>query len=510
MAIILNSTLNASFDNQRLRGFINGVEIKFDPNFTIKEELSNISIIELSDVMKSDLTPIYFEQFSKFTLYYKNKMIFRGITDKTDRGHFDSYQRNKIDSLTIYSWRKWLDYIRVSFTIVKLKPAEIMNLPVLKQTLLNNKFKLGDLDFTLSNVDIKGYGIEDAPVSDFLDFICELTNSLWTVEFDQSDGFYKINIINKSVIRVADHVLKAEDLKDNAKEIISSIWENINSEYANTLILESENFDGDEKTEYLIYNNEDELVLKFPIQTIIYIREYKVLSNDKQVKELYRTFANNLQQESGVTADFYYNIGINKLQINTDHFQQTNLVNKRWIIKYKTRQNIRLNFTNFNEIDRIQNNFIDINGKVIVNKNINYLRTDEELTRYADSFFDTYSKPHVDLTIRSRSKQPLYKIGDIIDFQAKDKNLIKMFAVGSNVSRFIVKSIESNYETNSIDKDEFMIERTYTLTNVFSSIDYLNFFDKRSIDPFLRLTDEGKIKQHLFITAKDILIFEVK
>ena len=126
-----------------------------------------------------------------------------------------------------------------------------------------------------------------------------------------------------------------------------------------------------------------------------------------------------------------------------------------------------------------------------------------------NNFFSTYSKPHVDLTIRSRSKQPLYKIGDIIDFNVEDKEMQKMFAVGSEVSRFIVKSIESNYETNSIDKNEFMIERTYTLTNVFSSIDYLNFFDRRSIDPFLRLIDEGVIKQHSTTSEKDNLIFEV-
>ena len=294
---------------KRLRGFINGVEIKFDPNFTIKEELSNVGVIDLSDVVKSDLTPIFFQQFSKFTLYYKRKMIFRGITDKTDRGHFDSYQRNKIDSLTIYSWRKWLDYIRVSFTITKMKPTEIMNIPVLKQSLLNNKFKLGNLDFTLPDIEIKGYGIEDAPVSDFLDFICELTNSLWTVEFDQNDGFYKINIIDKSITKAADHVLKAEDLKNNTKEIISSIWENTNSEYANVLILESDNFDGDEKTEYLTYNNEDEFELNFPIKTIHSIQEYTLLDNNYQIKALYRTFANNLQKDNGATADFYYTIG---------------------------------------------------------------------------------------------------------------------------------------------------------------------------------------------------------
>ena len=509
MALILNSILNAPFDEQRLRAFINGVEIKFDSNFTIKEELSNVGVIDLSDVVKSDLSPIFFQQFSKFTLYYKGKMIFRGITDKTDRGHFDTYQRNKIDSLTIYSWRKWLDYIRVSFTITKMKPIEIMNIPVLKQSLLNNKFKLGDLDFTLPDVDIKGYGIEDAPVSDFLDFICELTNSLWTVEFDQSDNFYKINIINKSVTRPANHVLKDSDLQNPNSEIISSIWENINSEYANTLILESDNFDGDEKTEYLVYNNENEFELNFPIKIIHSIQEYTLLNSNYQIKGIYRTFANNLQKENGVTADFYYNIGSKTLELNTDHFQNTNLVNKKWIIKYKTRQNIRLSFTDFSEIDRIKNNFIDVDGKVIMNKSVDFLKDNEELTRYANNFFSTYSKPHVDLIIRSRSEEPLYKIGDIVDFQVEDKKMQKMFAAGSDVSRFIVKSIEASYETANFEKNEFLIERTYTLSNVFSSVDYLNFFDKRSIDPFLRLIDEGVIKQHSTTNERDSLIFEV-
>ena len=437
---------------------INEEEVVCANNLTIKEEMLTTSSTILKncypkswELDKDYITKYYFpKDYSKCEIYDVDEnnnetLIFCGVVKNTGNislnprdPHFVDLQI--LDFKTMLSEGETLNYVISGKTILQAIQQVISSIS-------DYGFQLGVVNIQSPNEQMGAYSTLNKTAYDVFQYIAEITQSRWTTRVIDEDNV---------VIDFIDPLLET---KKSPIEYTQSYFENNNivditfnystNDYRNRQIMISEEIIGN-----IIQTN-----------TRVADGYSKTYILDNKIGDITgitingqpATYATKTEIELGYSADFSYQPGENILS-------STNILNIGNIIVVSYYPVVRgREITNNNiEISRIHTQ-TNRKGTISRYENRNDATSSSELAKIGQSYIKYKGEAEIILKIVSRNN--LFNVGDIVEFQAPINDLTR---------DYMIKSKEIDIYTANNE-----VFYTFELTSSFNSENAINYFDNQ-------------------------------
>lgn len=465
--------------------FINDEEIAFNKNIEITEELLATSSVILDNCYPKKweddhdyISRFYFpKDYSRCDIYSNEDIIFAGVIKNTGEislnPRYPKFCKLQVlDFKTFLSEGKNLDFVIASKTIeeaIKMVTSEIEDYG----------FVVGNIMIDTKNELIGAYSTLDKSPYDVYQYISEITNSKWftrrinnnTIAID----FYDVDKLpNAETIEYNTEYFKENSINDISFSYSTSDYRNKQIVLSNQVfsnLMSTEIFTADGFTsEYLLQNN---------------------IGNIKNiyVNNVSQIFITNNDKDLGIDADFYYDVGSNKivsdkiLPLNTQiKVEYVGLINGREIV-YNT-----------SEISRI-NNQLSINGTISRYENRNDIVSSEQLHSIAENYIKFKGKADITLKIETYDKD-IFKIGQRVYFNAPIAELKTDYLVKKRKINIIAVASEEH------------IFYTYELSSNFNAESDINFYDNQRRKRQGNISQGNYISRNIDLESQTNIIFD--
>lgn len=446
---------------------INNEEIVCNYDFTIEEELKNVSSVVLSNVypksweLTKDYTNNYYHPniYSKVVIYDDDEnKIFTGVV--ANSGEISLNPRDPhycdleiVDYTTFLSESKTLDFVIANKTIQQA-------IEMIINEISEYGFALGNVDLESANDLMGSYSTLDKTAYDVFNYISDITGCRW---FTRPVGdkvyidFYDASSLpSGSPIEYTKEYWEANNIDDISYSYNSYDYRNRQVMTADKVLATST-----QREVISIPSNADSFLTGYEIGNIVSITTNGVESS----------FATNNDKDIGVIADYYYTSGNNTITSNETMGTGTLI-----IIEYYPMVKGREVITNQEEIMRVANS-TGTSGKIARYEKRSDTTDSGELQKIGSSYLKYKGVPSIQLTISCESFN--WELGQQVHFNAPIEDLN---------TDYLVKKISINYIA-TINK----IFYTYTLDSSFNEETEINYFDNQ------RYKKEGNIEEGSYI-----------
>lgn len=463
--------------------YINDEEVVVESNFEINEEYMNTSSIVFNKVYPKSwkgtnklLTDYYFpKDYSKCNVYKDDVLVFSGIVKNSANmvlnpfePHYCSLQI--LDKNTLLSEGKTLDFVITDKTITEAI-TEVVN-------------SIADYGFVVGTVSIENdstigaYSTLDKTAFDIFQYLSEISNSRWgTRMIDENTtaiDFYSPSLMPQE----NDIEFTQEYFCEN--KIINMEYDYDTNDYRNKQIILSDSVYADIQTIENIIT--DGYNTNFITEKAIGTINSMTLDNETV------TFATNDEKNIGISADFYYTVGENKITSDTTYTSGL-IIQINYTALIKGRQ---IGYNN-NEISRI-NSQLDINGTISRYEKRSDILSSSELQAVANTYINYNSKPELTLTIKT--KDNIFDLGKKVYFNAPLEDLKDTYLIKSRKTS--IKQANNNV----------FVEYEFVLVNNFDTESAINYFDNQRRKSTGNIGEGSFIDRNIDLNSETNIIFE--
>ena len=448
--------------------YINNEEVLCDKNIYIKEELLTTSSTILNNVFpkswdtdKDYTSQFYFPlDYSKCKIYDDEDLIFCGVVKNTGNislnprePHYASIQ--VLDFKTFLSEGETLDFVINNKTI-----EEAISMVV--DAVSDYGVVLGNIQI-LNGDDILGaYSTQDKTAYDVFNYLADISQSKWYTRLIDEDTI-AVDFYDSSLLPSGDQINYTKEYFDEYK-IIDITYNLSSQDYRNKQVIYGNNVVGEITNRQKFYANgvQKEYILNYPIGNI-----YQIWVNGELA-----TFTSEEEKDIGVSADFYYKKGDNKITSDDEYETSTQIE-----IYYYPIINARRISKSDNEINRVAT---QTNRKGVITRY--ETRNDSTSGSELENIANTYIKykGSSEITLKVQSTRNIWNIGQLVWFNAPLDELKKTYMVKSKEINIIASVDEVFY--------------TYELSSSLNSETAINYFDNQ------RAKQIGNISEGKFIT----------
>lgn len=495
--------MNLQPKQKHIRMFIAGEEVVCSNQLTIVEELTNTNTLVLNNCY-----PLSWEQTKDYTQFYtpKDYSLFRLVYDYSD---YNLTTESGVDILTEageeiiaenslitafigvikrsqsidlrpfnphYATLQVLDFKTFlnegdlfNFVITETTVEDFINQVVGEYSGYN--FAVGNLNLgDKLNQTVGNYSCDQKTLFDVLQYISQITNSIWKVRYvndiTYAIDFYDINMLPQGMDLVYDN-----DYFNN-NSIVDITYSFNTNNYRNKQVITSSNIIAQTiNTEEFYTNSNDN---KYQLSSNVGAVYNATLDNNKI------SIASNVDKQNGITANLYYTVGSNEIELDMDVLPTQEL-----FIQYDAMIPGRVTVLNTNEIDRISN---QLNNTGIISRyeQRQDATTAEELNAIGQTYIQFKGKSEIILQVQTINKD-LWNIGDIVYFNNGNED-----AIIELTGNYAVKKKTTQMYQNNAD-DSLQVFFTYELDNNYNFENLINYFDNQ------RAKTIGNIQEGQFI-----------
>lgn len=490
--------------NQRyIHMYINDEEVICSNQFTIIEELTNTNTIVLNNCY-----PLSWEQSKDYTQFYtpKDYSLFKLVYDYTDYNLSTEDGENILtendENITaenslvtafigVIKRSKSVDLRPVNphFATLQvldfktfLNEGDLFNF-VITETTVNDfinrvvgaysgyNFIVGNLNLGNKLTQTVGnYSCDQKTLFDILQYISQITNSIWKVrhvdDITYAIDFYDINLLPQGM------ELKYDTDYFDTNSIVDISYSFNTNNYRNKQVITSNNITSQTINIEKLYTDSDnnQYNLSNNIGSI-----YNVTLDNEKI-----SVASSVDKQNGITADLYYKVGSNIIELNID-----TIPTKILRIEYYPMLPGRITALNTDEISRIGN---QLNNTGIISRyeQRQDATTAEELNAIAQTYLQFKGKVEITMQVKTLNKD-LWSVGQLVDF---DNNNLEN--ISDLVGNYIVKKKTTQIYQNNADSTT-QIFYTYELDNNYNFENLINYFDNQ------RAKTIGNIQEGQFI-----------
>ena len=449
--------------------FINDEEVVVESNFEINEEFMNTSSIVFNKVYPKSwkgtnklLTDYYFpKDYSKCNIYKNDVLVFSGIVKNSAnmvlnpfKPHYCSLQI--LDKNTLLSEGKTLDFVITNKTV--------------SQAITQVTNAIADYGFVVGTVSIENdstigaYSTLDKTAFDVFQYLSEISNSRWGTRM-VDENTTAVDFYSPSLMPSESNIEFTQEYFNN-NNIIDMEYDYDTNDYRNKQIILSDKV-------YANIKSVENIITDGYSTNFITEKQIGVI-NSITLNGSAVTFATNDEKNIGISTDFYYTVGENK--VTSDKTYQAGLtiqINYTALIKGR-----QIGYNN-NEISRIKGQ-LDINGTISRYEKRNDILSSDELQAVANTYINYNSKPELTLTIKTKNN--LFSLGKKVYFNAPLEDLKDTYLIKSKKTS--IKQADTNVFT----------EYEFVLVNNFDTESAINYFDNQ------RRKANGNISEGQFIT----------
>lgn len=448
---------------------INNEEVVCSHDFTINLEMLNTPSVILNNVYpktwendKDYVSRFYHpDDYSQCVIEDDNSnMLFCGVVKNS--GNISLNPRHPhFSTLQILDYKTFLSEGELSAFVIADKTIEEA-IQLVIDDIAEYGFELGTINILNPDEIIGAYSTKDKSAYDVFNYIADITQSKWSTRV-LGIGRIAIDFYDPSLMP------QGTSIQYTKEWFLANLIDDINYQYSaqdyrNKQVMTSkEVFGSIVQNQTIVYDGyTSQLMTELPIGVI----------NSITVNGNEQSFCTNEDKNFGIIANFYYSIGNNFFEKNTDI-----TVGSQITISYIPIVEGRQIVTNSNEISRISNS-TGVKGVVSRYENRNDAVTSNELQQIGQSYIKYKGVSEITLTVQTRSN--LWNIGERVTFNAPIDELS---------TEYMVKSKKINYLVNSN-----MIFYTFELSSSFNSEQAINYFDNQ------RAKSQGNIKEGNFIS----------
>lgn len=455
--------------------YIDDKEVITSRNFSIKEEFLNTSSVILNDTYPAEwenskdyVNNFYVpKDYTKASIFRNNELYFSGIVKNS--GNLPLNPRHPkmasiqiLDYKTLLSEGKNLDFVIKDKTI-----KEAIQMVV--DSVSDYGFVVGNLEINSNDI-IGAYSTLDQSPFDVLQYLSEISNSLWTTrvidEFTNAIDFYDIEAL------VEDDTIEYNENFFEENQIVDISYSFNTNDYRNKQEITSENvFAGNSTIENVYANGYDNT----------YITSQKIgIINSIEVNGEEKIVATEKEKELGIYAEYYYNSNSNSFYKNED--LKIDNIGTKILINYIAIVRGREIVINTSESQRIKKS-LGRNGTITRYEERNDLLIESQLNKVGQTYLKFKGKPDITLKIQTANKDIL-TCGHKVNFDIRVKELDFLN------TEYLVK----NKTTDIIQTGDYInIFYTYELSSNFNAESTINFFDNQ------RRKSKGNIESDNFI-----------
>ena len=462
--------------------FINNKEVIVSNKATIKEEFLNTSSVILNNVYpkeweedKDYVSRFYLPRdYNRVDLYKDDLLIFSGILKNSGslvlnpfQGKFGSFEA--LDYKSLLSEGKSLDFVISNKTV-----AEAIEMIV--DAVADYGFAVGNIEIAKANDIIGAYSTLDQSPFDVLQYLSEISESLWTTRNENGTTYIDFYDIENLAIDEDIEYTQQYFEENNIDDISYSFSTN---DYRNKQEIVSDNVYASNSTSETVFANgyDNSYIVSQNIGSI----------NSITVNGVKSTIITKDEKDVGKTAEYYYEPNKNMFYKFDD--LPLDLVGTRIVINYVPIIKGRAVAVNIEEISRI-NNSLNRNGTITRYENRNDLLMQSQLANVAQTYLKFKGKPEITLTVKTHDKDIL-TLGHKVHFNI---NVPELTLLNTD---YLVKSKQTKIVQA---QEEIITLYTYTLSSNFNAESQINYFDNQ------RRKAEGNIDEGSFIDRNIDLI----
>lgn len=509
--------MNLQPKQKHIRMFIAGEEVVCSNQLTIVEELTNTNTLVLNNCY-----PLSWEQTKDYTQFYtpKDYSLFRLVYDYSD---YNLTTESGVDILTEAGEEIIAENSLITAFIGVVKRSQAINLRPFNphyatlqvldfKTFLNEgdlfnfvvtettvesfinqvvgeysgyNFVVGNLNLgDKLNQTVGNYSCDQKTLFDVLQYISQITNSIWKVRYVNDTtyaiDFYDINMLPQGMDLVYDN-----DYFNN-NSIVDITYSFNTNNYRNKQVITSSNIIAQTiNTEEFYTNSSDN---KYQLSSNVGA-VYNATLDNNQI-----SIASNADKQNGITADLYYTVGSNEIELDMDVLPTQSL-----FIQYDAMIPGRVTVLNTNEIDRISN---QLNNTGIISRyeQRQDATTAEELNAIGQTYIQFKGKSEIILQVQTINKD-LWNIGDIVYFNNGNED-----AIIELTGNYAVKKKTTQMYQNNAD-DSLQVFYTYELDNNYNFENLINYFDNQRAKTIGNIQDGQFINKYIENTETINIIF---
>lgn len=510
--------MNLQPNQRHIHMYIAGEEVVCSNQLSIVEELTNTNTIVLNNCY-----PLSWEQTKDYTQFYtpKDYSLFKLVYNYSD---YNLATENGEDILTESGEEILAENSLITAFIGVVKRSQAINLRpfdphyatlqvldfktflnegdlfnfVITETTVNDfisrvvgaysgyNFVVGNINLGNKGNQIVGnYSCDQKTLFDVLQYISQITNSIWKVRYindtNYAIDFYDINSLPQGMDLVYD-----TDYFNNNSIVDISYNFNTNN-YRNKQVITSPNI-----ISYTINSEE--------LYTDSNNNEYKLSNNVGSIVSVTidgteLSFASEEDKNNGITADLYYTVGSNIIELE-EEVLPTQILN----IEYYPMLPGRITVLNTDEIDRIGS---QLNNTGIVSRyeQRQDATSADELNSIGQTYIQFKGKNDIVLQVKTINND-LWNVGELVYFNNNNtEGLVDL------VGTYAVKKKTTQIFQNNADSTS-QIFYIYELDNNYNFENEINYFDNQRAKTIGNIQEGQFINKYIEHTETMQIIFD--
>lgn len=510
--------MNLQPNNKYIHIYIAGEEVVCSNQISIVEELTNANTVVLNNCY-----PLSWEQTKDYTKFYtpRDYSLFKLTYDYTgyslateagediltEDGQDIEIQNSEVTAFTGVIKRSQSVSLRPTdphFATLQvldfktfLNEGDLFNF-VITETTVNDfisrvvgaysgyNFVVGNINLGEKGNQIVGnYSCDQKTLFDVLQYISQITNSIWKVRYID-DTTYAIDFYDISSLPQGTDLIYDTEYFNNNSIVDLSYTFNTNN-YRNKQVITSPNI-----ISYTINSEE--------LYTDSNDNEYKLNNNVGRIvratidgTEL--SFASEEDKNNGITADLYYTVGSNTIELEAEV-----LPTQKLTIQYYPMLSGRITVLNTDEINRISS---QLNNTGIVSRyeQRQDATSADELNSIGQTYIQFKGKSDIVLQVKTINND-LWNVGQLVYFDnSNTEELIDL------VGTYAVKKKTTQIYQNNADSTS-QIFYIYELDNNYNFENLINYFDNQRAKTIGNIQEGQFINKYIEHTETMQIIFD--
>lgn len=480
--------MNLNAINSEIHMYIAGEEVVCDKEIQVAENLLNCSSTALYncyplswEVDKDYVSRFYFpKDYSKFEMIINGVIAFKGVVKRSKPVNLSPFKPHwatlqVLDYKTFLSEGNQLNFVLKDVTI-RQAIEQILN------AYGGYNFVVGNLNIgNKVNDIIKNYNCNEKTPYDCLNYIADLTQSIWVTRYSNSN--IAVDFYSYDNLPYGKHISYSKEYFEN-NSIVSIEYLFDSDDYRNVQVVTANEVQSSITLEnkFIVNGVEETFLLEEPVSNISRI----TLAGNEL------TFG---VEETDVDFDVYYKYGSNEIKLVADNIAGTTLK-----ITYYPIVDGRQKLKNPVEINRISTQNTNV-GEIARYEKREEAYTSQELGQIAQSYLYFKGKQAVTLQVKTLNND-MWNVGDTCYF---DNNNIE--DLNDLVGNYIVKSKSIQIMQNNANNTA-QIFYVYELINNFNFESAINFFDNQRAKQIGNINDGEFINRYIDFEDSINIIFE--
>lgn len=463
---------------------INNEEVVCSNKITIKEEMLNTSSTILNncyplswETTKNYTQYYYPEDYSKCEIYDENEnLLFCGVAKRTGNINLNPRQFHGcdiqiLDFKTFLSEGETLDFVISNKTVLEAIEMVI-------EAIRDYGVELGNVQINGSTDIIGAYSTANKTAYDVFNYLAEITQSKWTTRLIDENTI-AVDFYDPEEMPQGTDLEYTQDFFEN-NNIVDISYSYTTQDYRNKQVMTSAEVSADiNYTEQIIT---DGYATNYVLENNI----YNLISVSINGTSL--VIGTKEEQEIGIEADVYFEIGDNELTFSNLYTAGTEI-----IVVYTPFVKGRQIIYNTSEVNRISNN-TGRKGVIARYENRNDALSSDELQAIGNSYIKYKGTAELTLTVETQNNN-IWNVGEVVeasDFPLEQLNTLYM--VKSKETEMIITSGDIFYK--------------YILTSSFNSENAINYFDNQRAKASGNISTGEFIDRNIDIENQANIIFD--